>query len=217
MKKTLCILLCFLLTASSALADTSARKLTADEPLYTSLYERGMELAWLFNEKVHNDDYLKLFLDPRNYEDMLTLLRMQDFTDPLDVTIVRADCALAVEDIGGLSIGGLARRLESADVSENLKDALLREEYHQTAWQLTWADAGEWWDSHEYSLLYDLLTVEDAWIQPEEMDGPCFAVMFYGGLYALFVTFVPNANRVVEARVQLIPSRAADDLNLPIE
>ena len=108
------------------------------------------------------------------------------------------------------------RRLESAGISENMKDALLREEYHQTAWQLTWADAPEW-DSHEYSLLYDLLAVKDAWMQPEEMDSPCFAVMFYGGLYALLITFVPNANRVVEARAQLIPSRAADELNIPIE
>lgn len=216
MKKLICAFLCLMLLLPSALADTPARRLTADEPLYTSLYERGMELAWLFNETVHNDEYLNLFLDPRAYEETLSLLRMQDFTDPLDVIIVRADCALAAESIGGLSVGGLARRLESADVSENMKEALIREEYHQTAWQLTWADAPEW-DSHEYSLLYDLLAVKDAWIQPEEMDGPCFAVMFYGGLYALLITFVPNANRVVEARAQLIPSRAADELNIPIE
>ena len=216
MKKLLCILLCLMLVLPSALADTPARKLTADEPLYTSLYERGMELAWLFNETVHNDDYLNLFLDSKAYEETLTLLRIQDFTEPWDVVIVRADCALAAESIGGLSIGGLARRLESADISENMKNALIRAEYHQTAWELTWADAPEW-DSHENSLLYDLLTVEDAWIQPEEMDGPCFAVMFYGGLYALLITFVPNANRVVEASVHLIPSRAADALNLPAE
>ena len=195
----------------SALADTPARKLTADDPLYIALYERGTELAGLFNEAVHSDDYLKLFLDPSGYEDMLTPLRMQDFTDPLDVIIVRADCALRAE-----SIGGLAGRLEGADVSENMKNALIRAEYHETAWQLTWADAPEW-DFPENSLLYDLLTVEDAWMQPEEMDGPCYAVMFYGGLYALLITFTPNANRVTEASAHLIPSRAADALNLPIE
>lgn len=216
MKKLLCMLICLILLVPSALAETAPVKLNESEPLYTSLYERGMELAWLFNETVHSDDYLNLFLDPDNYEDMLTPLRMQDFTDPLDVIIVRADCALGVESIGGLSIGGLARRLEGADLSENMKNALIRAEYHQTAWQLTWADAPEW-DSHENSLLFDLLTVEDAWIQPEEMDGPCFTVMFYGGLYALLITFVPNANRVVEASVHLIPSRAVDALNLPAE
>ena len=216
MKKLLCMLICLILLVPSALAETAPVKLNESEPLYTSLYERSMELAGLFNEAVHSDDYLNLFLDPGNYEDMLTPLRMQDFTDPLDVIIVQADCALGVESIGGLSIGGLARRLEGADLSENMKNALIRAEYHQTAWQLTWADAPEW-DSHENSLLFDLLTVEDAWIQPEEMDGPCFTVMFYGGLYALLITFVPNANRVVEASVHLIPSRAADALNLPAE
>ena len=61
------------------------------------------------------------------------------------------------------------------------------------------------------------LSLTDAYIRPEEMTGPCYVVMFYGGLYAYLVTFCPTANETMIARAQFIPSRAADELNIPVE
>ena len=66
MKKLLCILVCFLLVIPSALADTPPVKLQEDDPLYTSLHERAMEYAGLFNEALHSEEYLSLIQTARN-------------------------------------------------------------------------------------------------------------------------------------------------------
>jgi len=206
MKKLLCILVCFLLVIPSALADTPPVKLQEDDPLYTSLHERAMEYAGLFNEALHSEEYLSLIQVPDGVKDELALVQMQDFTQPVDVTIVRAEDAFAMYQGNDPWI-----MLFSADVSPALK---------AITWQKLYNGTGAMLASQEGAstlALSSLLTISDAFIQPESMDGPCFAVMQYGGLYAFLVTFVPTANGTVMATAQFIPSRAADDLNMPTE
>lgn len=206
MKKLLCILVCFLLVIPSALADTPPVKLQEDDPLYTSLHERAMEYAGLFNEALHSEEYLSLIQIPDGVKDVLALVQMQDFTQPVDVTIVRTDDAFAMYEPGDPHI-----LLFAAEVSPALKTL---------TWQRLYNSTGAILASQEGAAvlaLSSLLTLTDAFIQPDTMDGPCFAVMQYGGLYAFLVTFVPTANGAVIATAQFIPSRAADDLNMPTE
>ena len=206
MKKLLCILVCFLLVIPSALADTPPVKLQEDDPLYTSLHERAMEYAGLFNEALHSEEYLSLIQIPDGVKDVLALAQMQDFTQPLDVTIVRTDDAFAMYEPGDPHI-----LLFAAEVSPALKTL---------TWQRLYNSTGAILASQEGDAvlaLSSLLTLTDAFIQPDTMDGPCFAVMQYGGLYAFLVTFVPTANGAVIATAQFIPSRAADELNMPTE
>ena len=206
MKKLLCILVCFLLVIPSALADTPPVKLQEDDPLYTSLHERAMEYAGLFNEALHSEEYLSLIQIPDGVKDVLALAQMQDFTQPVDVTIVRTDDAFAMYEPGDPHI-----LLFAAEVSPALKTL---------TWQRLYNSTGAILASQEGDAvlaLSSLLTLTDAFIQPDTMDGPCFAVMQYGGLYAFLVTFVPTANGAVIATAQFIPSRAADDLNMPTE
>ncbi len=206
MKKLLCILVCFLLVIPSALADTPPVKLQEDDPLYTSLHERAMEYAGLFNEALHSEEYLSLIQIPDGVKDVLALVQMQDFTQPVDVTIVRTDDAFAMYEPGDPHI-----LLFAAEVSPALKTL---------TWQRLYNSTGAILASQEGDAvlaLSSLLTLTDAFIQPDTMDGPCFAVMQYGGLYAFLVTFVPTANGAVIATAQFIPSRAADDLNMPTE
>ena len=206
MKKLLCILVCFLLVIPSALADTPPVKLQEDDPLYTSLHERAMEYAGLFNEALHSEEYLSLIQIPDGVKDVLALVQMQDFTQPVEVTIVRTDDAFAMYEPGDPHI-----LLFAAEVSPALKTL---------TWQRLYNSTGAILASQEGDAvlaLSSLLTLTDAFIQPDTMDGPCFAVMQYGGLYAFLVTFVPTANGAVIATAQFIPSRAADDLNMPTE
>ena len=206
MKKLLCILVCFLLVIPSALADTPPVKLQEDDPLYTSLHERAMEYAGLFNEALHSEEYLSLMQISDGVKDELALAQMQDFTQPLDVTIVRAEDAFAVYEPNDPYI-----QLFSADVSPALKTLTWQRLYNSAGAILTGRE------SLSILALSSMLTFTDAFIQPETMDGPCFAVMQYGGLYAFLVTFVPTANGTVIATAQFIPSRTADELNMPTE
>ncbi len=206
MKKLFCILVCFMLFVPSALADTPPVKLQEDDPLYTSLYERAMEYAGLFNEALHSEDYLSLMQISDGVKDELALAQMQDFTQPLDVTIVRTEDAFAVYEPNDPYI-----QLFSADVSPALKTLTWQRLYNSAGAILTGRE------SLSILALSSMLTLTDAFIRPDTMDGPCYAVMQYGGLYAFLVTFVPTANGTVIATAQFIPSRAADDLNLPVE
>lgn len=205
-RKIACILLCLMLIApSGVLADTAPRKLAESETLYTSLRERSMELAGIFNEALHSEGYLALYTE-NGFEETLKLLRMQDFANPLDVTVVRADQALqeAWPD-------ALAKAASEADLSTALADFVWQKAYHS---------AGNFLNAREGTqtlALSSILTFSDAYIRPEEMDGPCFALAQYGGLYAFLVTFCPTVNGTVTAQARFIPSRAADSLNLPIE
>ena len=206
MKKLLCFALILLLLFPSALADTPARKLEESEPLYISLYERAMEYAGLFNEAVHSEEYLSLMQIPDDLKEELSLIQMQDFTQPWGMTIVRADDSLASYLPTDPQL-----LLEKTDLSPALKTLILQKLYESTGAILVGPSGPA------TIALSSLLRLSDACIQPEAMDGPCFAVMQYGGLYAFLVTFMPTANGTVTAIAQFIPSRAADDLNLPIE
>ncbi|MDO5327980.1 MAG: hypothetical protein Q4G00_14890 [Clostridia bacterium] len=206
MKKLLCFALILLLLFPSALADTPARKLEESEPLYISLYERAMEYAGLFNEALHSEDYLALMRIPSDYGEELALVQMQDFTQPISVTIVQTEDAFAVYEPDDPYI-----RLFAADLSPALKALTWQKVYERTGTIL--ANQG----GVSTMALSNALALSDAFIQPEEMTAPCFIVMQYGGLYAFLVTFYPTANGTVTANAQFIPSRAADDLNLPNE
>ena len=206
MKKLLCIAVCLFLLLPSALADAAPRKLAEDEPLYTSLYEQSMELAWLFNEALHSDDYVGMVVSLDAVENTLNLLRMQDFTKPLDVKVVRSD---RLVDDGVFN--RLLNMLPGADFHEGLKETVRRKFYQTCALQLS-AMEGE-----ETMLLSAALTLSDAYMLPEGMDMPCFVVMYYGGLYAYLVTFYPTVNGTMVANAQFIPSFAADELYFPGE
>lgn len=206
MKRFVCFLVCLFLLVPSALADTPPVKLTEDSPLYTSLYERSMELAGLFNEALHSEDYLALIQLPDDLKEELPLVQMQDFTKPLDVTIVLTEDAFA-----SYSSDNPVIALFHTDVSPALK---------AISWQMLYDGAGSVLagrGSVSAMVLSTSLSFSDAFIRPEEMTAPCFAVMQYGGLYAFLVTFYPTANGTVLARSQFIPSFAADELNIPME
>jgi hypothetical protein len=199
-------MLCILLTVPCALADTAPVRLTEDDPLYTSLYERGMELAGLFNEALHSEDYLALMRIPSDYEEELALVQMQDFTRPLDVTIVQTEDAFAVYEPDDPHI-----LLFAADLSPALKALAWQKVYESTGMILV-NQSGV-----STMALSSALAFSDAYIRPEEITAPCFMVMQYGGLYAFLVTFYPTANGTVTANAQFIPSRAADELNIPLD
>lgn len=203
MKKLLCIVVCLFLILPSALADASPVKLTKDDPLYTSLYERSMELAGLFNEALHSETYLQMYVnDLSTFEDVLAPLRMQDFTKPVDVTIVCAEDALA----------GLSAMLPAQSGLSPALGEIVRQRVYGSAASVLAAQSGP-----SAGALASILAFSDAYIRPEEMTAPCFVVMQYGGLYAFLVTFYPTVNGTVAVNARFIPSRAADSLNLPIE
>ena len=206
MKKLLCVLLCLVLFVPSALADTAPVKLAEDDPLYTSLYERSMELAGLFNEALHSEAYLSFLSIPFDYQEELSLVQMQDFTQPWGVTIVRGENALSSNDISEVSV-----LLEQAGLSPALA-ALTQQQIYTGigAMLLNQSDVST-------VALSSAMRLTDAYIKPEEMSGPCFVVMQYGGLYAFLVTFYPTANNTVLAEARFIPSRAADALNIPLD
>lgn len=206
MKKHLCVLICLLLFAPSALADTAPVKLAEDDPLYTSLYERSMELAGLFNEALHSEAYLSFLSLPSEFQEELSLVQMQDFTQPWGVTIVQTEDAFAVYEPDDPHI-----LLFAADLSPALKALAWQKVYESTGMILV-NQSGV-----STMALSSALAFSDAYIRPEEMTAPCFAVMQYGGLYALLVTFYPTANGTVTANAQFIPSRAADELNIPLD
>ena len=66
------------------------------------------------------------------------------------------------------------------------------------------------------SLLIPSALAEAAPVKLTE-DVPCFAVLQYGGLYAYLITFYPMDNGKVSVCGQVIPSRAVDELNIPLE
>lgn len=204
MKKLICAVICLLLVLPSALADTPPVKLTEDDPLYTSLYERSMELAGLFNEALHSEDYLSLMQIPDDLKEELALVQVQDFTQPLDAAIIRTEDAFYVYEANDPYI-----KLFAADISPALK---------ALTWQMLYESTGAILASRDDDstlLLSSLLSLSDAYMLPEGMDMPCFAVMQYGGLYAYLVSFYPTVNGTMVANAQFIPSFAADELNFP--
>ena len=205
MKKLICILLCLMMILPIALAENTPRQLSPDEPLYTSLYERSMELAGLFNEALHSPGYVSLFT-ANDFGETLEQLQIQDFTQPLDVTIIRAD-----QTIKNAELASLTDAVPGADLSMALEELIWQKAYLATASILNAREGTE------ILALASVFAFSDAYICPEELDGPCFVVMQYGGLYAFLVTFYPTVNRTVLAQAQFIPSRAADLLNLPAE
>jgi hypothetical protein len=206
MKKHLCVLICLLLFVPSAVADTSPVKLAEDDPLYTSLYERSMELAGLFNEALHSEAYLSFLSLPSEFQEELSLVQMQDFTQPWGVTIVCGENALSSNDISEVSV-----LLEQAGLSPALA-ALTRQQIYTGIGAILLNQSGA-----STVALSSAMRLTDAYIKPEEMTAPCFAVMQYGGLYAFLVTFYPTASGTVTANAQFIPSRAADELNIPLD
>ena len=206
MKKLVCIFLCFLLFIPSALAETAPVKLSESEPLYTSLYERSMELAGLFNEALHSEAYLSFLSLPSDFQEELALVQMQDFTQPLDVTIICGENALSSNNISEVFV-----LLEQAGLSPALA-ALIQQQIYSNIGAILLNQSGA-----STLALSSSMRLTDAYIKPEEMSGPCFVVMQYGGLYAFLVTFYPTANNTVLAEARFIPSHTVDELNLPVE
>ena len=206
MKKLLSAILCFLLILPCACAEEQARRLTEDEPLYTCLYERSMEMAGIFDTALRSEEYQSLFFSPGEFAETLSLLKAQDFTQPVSAAAVRSDTLFS----GELN-EEIAKSLGIVDLPEPLDDFVWRAFYLRAASVLT----GQM-DSATLSLSMTL-AFSDAIIQPGEIGGPCFVVLFYGGLYAFLVTFYPTVNGTVLLHAQFIPSGAADRLNLPGE
>ena len=212
MKKLICALLCMMFVIPPALADTPAKRLTEADGAYEWLYDTSLSMAAIFDEALRNDAYIAfatrdfpsfIEFDPKD----MTRIRMQDYTQPLDVTIVRADDLLAAY---------------SAD-SDQAKLALIDPLPAMAASEvrgLYLSGVGSLFDAQSSDTEYYIATAlgySDAFPRPAALDGPCFAVLQYGGLYAFLVAFYPTDNGVVFAYAQMIPSRGADALNLPIK
>ncbi len=206
MKKLVCVLLCLMLILPSALADTGAVRLTEGDPAYEWLYEKSMALAAVFNEALHSNEYITLYSPELEGYEELALLQMQDFSQPLAVTIVRADDLLSAYGPNSIFSQALA-----SDYSPALMEAISRKLYTDTSLSMLQAS------SMNEMIISTVLTVNDAYVRPAEIDGPCYAIMFYGGLYAFVAVFFPTENGIVYASATFIPSRSADELNLPVE
>lgn len=205
-KKICCLMLCLLLIVPCAFAEDQPRRLTESDPAYAWLYEKSMELAGLFQEALSSDAYISLHCMPDQFSEEIAMLRMQDFSAPLDVTVMRAD-SLASAD----QLALMRPLLDEAALPQRLEDMVWRKVYLQMASVLN----GQ--EGTQTLALSSVLTISEAYPQPEEMDGPCFAVMFYGGLYAFLVTFFPTGNGAVMAQAAFIHSRAADQLPMSLD
>ena len=203
MKRFFSLIVCLIMLIPSALAETVPGKIEESDPLYTSLRERAMEMAGLFDEALRNEEFVSLQL-PDSLLEELAPIRAQDYTNPLDVIILRADDALA----SYLPVDPRAL-LESVDLSPALKTLVMQRLYNSIGTILT-AQNGP-----TYIALSSAFRLTDSFIQPEGMDGPCYAVIQYGGAYAFLVSFVPTANGTVIANAQFIPSQAMEQLIPP--
>lgn len=201
MKRLLCFFACIALLTSSALAGAAPQRLTEDDPAYAWMTEKSLALAGLFDQALRSDGYLSLYFKPDQFEALISTLRMQDFTKPTDITVIRSDHLLS-----GNKEALIEDEIDAAALPRELADHLRRSLYRQAALSLV----GQ--EGNETVALFSVLAVSDGYPQPDSMTGPGFTVLWYGGLYVLLVTFVPNGNGVVGAVAQFLPSRQADSL-----
>ena len=70
-------------------------------------------------------------------------------------------------------------------------------------------------DDKMFSAISDAIQVTGFYLREEALDGPHYAVMYYGGLYALLITYYPAGEGFVSVNAQVIYSRSADELMKP--
>lgn len=70
-------------------------------------------------------------------------------------------------------------------------------------------------DDKMFSGISDAIQVTGFYLREEALDGPYYAVTYYGGLYALLITYYPAGDGFVSVNCQIIYSRSADDLYVP--
>ena len=191
-----------MLLVPSALAEGMPRALTEDDPAYAWICEKSTGLAALLDEALRSDGYLSLFSPQDQFAGELANLRKHDFAHPAATAVLRADDAF-LEQIAD-QYGSL---LDSPDLSESLKSSIRR---------TVWLSVGNLligsMVSTEMLALSSMLAFSDAYICPESIDGPCLAVMRYGGSYAFLAVFVPGGNGTVAAKAQFIPDWLAEVL-----
>ena len=66
-----------------------------------------------------------------------------------------------------------------------------------------------------FSAVSDAIQVTGFYLREEALDSPHYAVMYYGGLYALLITYYPAGDCFVSVNAQVIYSRSADELMKP--
>ena len=66
-----------------------------------------------------------------------------------------------------------------------------------------------------FSAVSDALQVTGFYLREETLDSPHYAVMNYGGLYALLITYYPSGDGFVSVNAQVIYTRSADELIKP--
>ncbi len=67
-----------------------------------------------------------------------------------------------------------------------------------------------------FSGISDAIQVTGFYLREEALDGPYYAVTYYGGLYALLITYYPAGDGFVSVNAQVIYSRSADELAAPM-
>ena len=211
MKKLISVVLCLLLIVPCAFAEEQPRRVTEDDPAYAWLYEKSMEMAGNFQKSL-NSPFHSFLIFPSQAErkeltEELTLLKAQDYSSPENVTIVCTDQPLADSYVFDI----LESDFIEAVLPVQQKSDARREMYHSTATLLS--NDGD----IAFIVISTSLTKKKSYGCPDELEGPCFAVMYYGGLYAYLTTFYPIDNEKVSVCGQVILSSAADELNLPIE
>ena len=66
-----------------------------------------------------------------------------------------------------------------------------------------------------FSAVSDALRVTGFYLREETLDSPHYAVMDYGGVYALLITYYPAGDGFVSVNAQVIYARSADELIKP--
>ncbi len=215
MKKMLSVLVCLLMILSCACAEDAPRRIDEDDAAYSWLMEETMALALRYQWGISSTDHsfvlstapAALVIPTEELDEELRLMRMQDYSRPTGISFFRADQLLSSESLEDMIRMGYGEKaLEEGD-----EEALARELYLSAASYLNSLTGGA------FQAVSDVITVKAASVLPPEVDGPCCAVLYYGGLYVLLIAYCPAEDGGISASAQAIASRSADALLLPAE
>ncbi len=211
MKKFLCIFVCFLLICPAVLAESVPTQLTEEDGSYAWLREKSMAMALRFQRGLDHTWHsylLSAFNVPQEeMENALAPIRLQDYTQPREMTFVRADQTVSDQELLQMADLGMAENTLPAE----LEDDPMRDLYLRTSAYLN--SQGD----ERFGAISNALKITAMYPCPEELEGPCCAQLRYSGQYSLLITFYPLDNGNVSAWAQVVPASAVGGLAVPLQ
>ena len=220
MKKLLCGFLCFLVIFGCAgcggqSADTGEetvpRQLTEKDAAYAWLNEKCLSLAGQFQEMLYSDAYFSLLYGDSLIEESIKEFRVQDYSKPQSVLLMRADEPLREEAAEYIYSEIFQNRQNALDsLPESLSERWQRTMYTSIFQML----AGKLLSTAMYAEII-AVRVGDSYPTPKGLTGPCFGVLRYDGPYSLFFTFTSNDHGVTSASCVVLPAEMEEYLAIP--